>query len=563
MRSISVITVIVVSLAILASLAASVTVETNSGPVTGYSPTSGVNAFLGIPYAAPPVGTLRWTAPAAPATWTDALNATEFGHTCVQNSTGLTLTPGPAQIFDEDCLTLNVWAPSSGSGFPVMVWIHGGFLISGGSAQTVFDGVDFATNGTILVSFNYRLGNLGFLALNELEGSANGAFGFLDQQFALAWVQNNIGFFGGDSNSVTIFGESAGAGCVALHVTTPSSWPYFQHAILESSPAFAETNFIDEQIVIGEALVSRLGCAYSDPSLVLVCMRAQSAVAFAITTSQTLPSIACGPSQVTNLTVYQAVQQGRIHPGAILAGDVNNEGSIFIAAVFPTKITPEAYELSMAAFLSATMGVSAADASAMTTQYPCASYDPTDCRYAASALYGDLRYRCPTNALLHAALNVTGVTAYAFMFMHVPSYGTAALGSYHGSELPYVFETIGALNYSATAAEIQLGVDMKTAWATFASSGVPGTTTQPTWPAYSSPSYSRVMIDTGTWTTGSSEACSFFTPYFQNLYTQVVTTPTPSATATATPTPSPSSGWSQHLPRPIAMVILPLLLLLI
>jgi para-nitrobenzyl esterase len=197
-------------------------VTIDSGPVCGLS-VNGTNEWFGIPYAAPPVGTLRWQPPQAPTPWTTTLSATAFGSECTQSFGTTTL------LGSEDCLFVNVWAPASGSsGLPVLVHIHGGGFVfgSGNGDNTLLS----STGNEVVVSFNYRLGIFGFLADRAL-GPNSGDYGLEDQQAALRWVQNNIAQFGGDPSNVTIFGESAGGSSVCDQIASPTAKGLFERGI--------------------------------------------------------------------------------------------------------------------------------------------------------------------------------------------------------------------------------------------------------------------------------------------------------------------------------------------
>lgn len=190
----------------------------------------GVQSFLGIPYAAPPIGALRWQPPQRPAPRADARDATQYGAACVQGEDRLFgLTP---KRRSEDCLYLNVWAPPHPSGpLPVMVWLHGGAHRIGTAALPTYDGRRLASRGVIVVTLNYRLGYLGYFAW---PGLAGGNFGLMDQIAALHWVQDNIAAFGGDPKQVTVFGESAGGADVLYLMTSPAGRGLFRAAIVES-----------------------------------------------------------------------------------------------------------------------------------------------------------------------------------------------------------------------------------------------------------------------------------------------------------------------------------------
>ena len=224
----------------------SLTVKTAQGKVQGKAINEGkVKAFLGLPYAAPPVGDLRWKAPQPPAKWKGQRDATKFGAHCAQG-----------HVFDdmifqdsgesEDCLSLNVYAPADAkdkSKLPVMFWIHGGGYAGGGSSEPRHNGDFLPTKGVVLVTINYRLGPFGFLATADLAKEANGAtgnYGLLDMVAALQWVKANIAKFGGDPGNVTIFGESAGSFAVSTLMASPAAQGLFHKAIGESGAAFSD-----------------------------------------------------------------------------------------------------------------------------------------------------------------------------------------------------------------------------------------------------------------------------------------------------------------------------------
>ncbi|MEN3747404.1 carboxylesterase family protein [Sphingomonas sp. HF-S3] len=224
----------------LAAPALAQVVDTDSGSVRG-STVRGVASWKGIPFAAPPVGDLRWRAPQPVKPWRGVRPATAFSNDCMQipfAGDAAPLGTPPA----EDCLYVNVWRPATaraGAKLPVMVWIYGGGLVNGGASPAVYDGSEIARQGVILVSFNYRLGRFGFFAhpalseANEDNGLL-GNYGYLDQIAALRWVQRNVAAFGGDPNNVTVFGESAGGGSVNMLMTTPMARGLFQKAIVMS-----------------------------------------------------------------------------------------------------------------------------------------------------------------------------------------------------------------------------------------------------------------------------------------------------------------------------------------
>src|SRR5271169_183360 len=231
-------------------------VKTASGLVEGKDD-GAVHAFLGIPYAAPPVGQLRWKAPVAAAKWTGVRKATEFGAHCMQGKVF-----GDMNFRDaggsEDCLTLNVWIPAkpSAAKLPVMVWIYGGGFVAGTTSEPRQDGTNLAQQGVVVVSMNYRLGVFGFLVHPELAKesgrNAAGNYGLLDQLAALQWVHDNVAAFGGDPGNVTIFGESAGSFSVSAQMASPLAKGLFQKAIGESGAAFHSGGLSFEPLSVRE-----------------------------------------------------------------------------------------------------------------------------------------------------------------------------------------------------------------------------------------------------------------------------------------------------------------------
>src|SRR5262245_3827134 len=248
-------------------------VTTLSGAVQGQS-AGGACAFLGIPYAAPPTGDLRWKRPKPAAPWAPAvLTATVPPPTCAQlnNATGL-----PQGV--EDCLKLNIWTPGPlpPSGAPVIVWFHGGSFVNASANFAPQNGMNLAAlSGAIVVAPNYRLGPFGYLrnAALATEDLAAGNFGLLDQRAALVWVRDHIVAFGGDPENVTIAGQSAGGNSVSLHLVSPGSAGLFHRAIMQSGSASVRWRTSADAEAQGQDVTAALGCVNADPALVLSCLR--------------------------------------------------------------------------------------------------------------------------------------------------------------------------------------------------------------------------------------------------------------------------------------------------
>ena len=241
------------------------------GTLEGLRIDGGVRAFLGIPFARPPVGALRWQRPQANEPWQDARDASHFGPRCPQPPSS-----DPLDVASEDCLYLNVWTPAVDRPLPVMVWIHGGGNVNGSSFEPAYDGQFLARDyGIVLVSINYRLGVFGFFGAAGLaaESGSAGNQGLWDQQLALHWVQKNIARFGGDASNVTIFGESAGSADVCYHVAAPGSRGLFQRAISESGGCTSRVADADSAQRTAAAFAERMGCTGADA---LACLRSKS-----------------------------------------------------------------------------------------------------------------------------------------------------------------------------------------------------------------------------------------------------------------------------------------------
>ncbi|HLK37970.1 MAG TPA: carboxylesterase family protein [Polyangiaceae bacterium] len=246
---------------------------TDKGPVHG-SAAGGVRSFLGIPFGATTGGANRWKAPQPAAAWTSPRDVTKLGPICPQINPQ---TMGYDPTGDEDCLSLNVWTPDPAptSPLPVMVWIFGGAYEFGSGGSMPYGGAQLVPKGNVVVvTLNYRVGALGFFASGALaaEGSGGaGNYGILDQRAALQWVQTNIANFGGDKNSVTLFGESAGGNSTCIHLVSPGSQGLFQRAIVESGLCTKPAETLSGAETVGDAFASALGCSGSGA---LACLRA-------------------------------------------------------------------------------------------------------------------------------------------------------------------------------------------------------------------------------------------------------------------------------------------------
>lgn len=450
------------------------------GQVKGTSH-AGVNAFLGIPYAAPAVGRDRYREPQPVVPWTGQRDATSHGPTPAQ-------TPYPAPMDavlpsavtpGEDYLNVSVWAPAEGENLPVMVWIPGGAFVRGANSISTYDGSAFARDGVVMVGVNYRLGAPGFAALD----GAPTNLGLRDQIAALAWVRDNVSAFGGNPDSVTLFGESAGAMSVATLMASPGARGLFHRAIVQSGGATVACSLDDARLVSAE-LAAHLGVPATaeafgelDPDDVLA---AQTAVALAIQADPNPQrwgaSILAGGLGIMSLfpvidgDVVPGVPQAGIADGSaagmpLLLGTTKEEYRLFLVAAG----LADAVSTEMLPVLAARYGWPTRAIDAYTANRPDASAGDI-----ASAILTDAAFRVPTTALA-TAQHVAGGTVYAYEFAWPTP--VRRLGACHALELGFVFDTLDQGSAMAGEAAPQpLADEMHRAWVAFAREGKPGWT---------------------------------------------------------------------------------------
>ena len=451
-------------------------VATDDGPVRGVATPQG-RAFLALPYAAPPVGPLRWRPPQPTAAWVEARDATHGGANCIQ--AGL---PGSGRQ-SEDCLTLNLYTPASakpGDRLPVMVWIYGGAYDFGYASE--YDLSRLAQRQHVIaVAMNYRLGALGFLAHPALraESEGSGDFALLDQQAALRWVRANIAGFGGDPQNVTLFGESAGGWSVCEQLAAPGAQGLFTRAIIESGPCTSPDSAISQTAAEegGVAMAADLGCG--DPATALACLRALPAAPLVRAKPHRrglLGKASWAPAYGTPglpLSPRDAFQQGRFAEVAVMDGTNHDEARLFLDLNrFKGELYSEAsYEKIIGDFfLDKTPQVLAEYAAEARRSYADAYVDVvTDSTFACPAL--------TTNRLLERKAPV-----YAYEFDDPDAVTslprapfTPPLKAYHTAEIAYVLQTpwVGADPAKFDAAQSALSDRMQQRWAGFARSGAP------------------------------------------------------------------------------------------
>ncbi len=458
-------------------------VRTSGGLVQGFV-SRGVVQFRGIPYAAPPVGALRWHAPEPAAPWSGVLEATHYGPRCPQLPSG----NGPGST-NENCLYLNVFAPNglhADAGLPVLFWIHGGGFVNGSGDQ--HEGSLLArTDHMIVVSINYRLGIFGFLALPSLSSESSdhssGDYGLEDQQAALRWVSANARAFGGDPARITVDGESAGGWSVCDMLASPLVHGRFDAAIIQSGgcPSLR----LSTAEASGAQFAAAAGC--SDPSTAATCLRAKPASALLNTLPPSSILPVGGSGRVLPIAPAEAIASGRFNRVPVINGSNRNEGRTFTQGL---KLDQGAY----LAYLQTLFGADAAKVAAM---YPLSHYpQPYAAAYAAGAAMTDSGVLtgiggCGTVALTQALSRFTPTYQYEFNDEHAPAlnhnYPGYHWGSGHAMELAYLWPSFNngiPLYAQLTPAQRKLSNEMVRYWGAMAAGRAPVVAGQPPWPQF-------------------------------------------------------------------------------
>ena len=449
--------------------------------------TNGLLSFKGIPFAQPPTGNLRWHRPLPPTSHTGTLNATAYASDCYSS----TIPPVPHTVPpSEDCLFLNIWtgAQQATEKRAVMVWIYGGGFEFGSGSQAVYDGSNLAVQGVVVVTFNYRLGVFGFLALSDLdqEGTNSGNFGLQDSLAALTWVRQNIAAFGGDPDNITLFGESAGAHAVGLLMSSSLSQGHFDKAILESG-AFWDSEAgpletFSQARARGVAFQNKIGASS------LAALRATSAdsinaaAPWIVTTDPKLTAFA------PNLDNYVLKQNaGTVFTDGgqlkipLLAGWNVNEGQTFASYGIP-HTTKQQFEEGAKLYFGNEVPVP------FTSLYPDST--PEQLNRSAIDLVGDMVIREQTYTaadLQHRTAGLLPNSVYVYQYNYTSAFEPIPL---HTAEVPYVFGNFvpnprvfpgqGAPNSQDQA----FSTSVRTYWTNFAKTGNPNGHGVPQWPAY-------------------------------------------------------------------------------
>jgi para-nitrobenzyl esterase len=459
-------------------------VKTETGLVRGVpGRDANITVFKGLPYAAPPVGNLRWKMPQRARAWQGVRIADKFGNGCAQNF------PTAGFPKSEDCLYLNVWTPAKAGDatLPVMVWIHGGGLRVGSASEPIYDGEELARKGVVLVTFNYRLGVFGFFSHPELTkespNHASGNYGFIDQLLALQWVSRNIAAFGGDPKQVTIFGQSAGGGSVNAQLASPRSEGLFRAAICESG-AMGRTNLP----TLKQAEEAGVKLAESVGAKSLAKLRAVPADKLVAATLTVSGAVIDGWFMPENMLAR--FEQGKQNKVPYLIGSNSDEGQHMVKSALPAKgFTEQAnknYGAAAAEFLK--LFPASTDAAAK---------ESTQRQFSDNA----------AAQTWHVASSVakSKVPVYMYFFNYVDKGGYNAeppslgliLGADHGAELPYVFGLLNHWKAPVPEADRKLQDTMMKYWVNFARTMNPNGADLRGWKTFDGSGYDVMILGKG------------------------------------------------------------------
>lgn len=431
---------------------------------------NGVSVYKNVPFAAPPTGALRWRPPASAPAWTGVRDATAYGAACPQPERGDGGGGGRADFQDEDCLTLNVWAPQAAQNLPVMVWLHGGAHRIGSGTFPIYDGGALARQGVIVVTVNYRLGPLGYFAHPALTGEAGpddplGNYGMLDQIAALEWVHKNIAALGGDPTRVTVFGESAGGTSIVFLLANARARGLFQQAIIESGGGLQNPGTLAPQERRGVEIAAKIGLPATASANE---MRALPATQW-VTAAGSLQGAGFGPfidGRLVREAPWRAILEARAPDIPLLLGANDNEASVLT-----------------------TLGVSTAAlttlAGAREPELRALYGDVSQQEYARQAM-GDAFFVAPS--VWMARQTAAGASSFLYHFTYVAERRRGDVpGANHGSEIPYVFQTWDRLPLPAgflTEQDRAFAAMMSSCWISFAKTGAPVCDKGPAWPAF-------------------------------------------------------------------------------
>ncbi len=459
-------------------------VDAPAGVVEGVND-GAARVFKGIPYALPPRGRARWTPPKPMPRWSGTRSATEFGDACMQpNVLRGNIYAHDIGPMSEDCLFLNVWAPKDASKAPVFVWIHGGAFTTGSSSEAIYDGAKMAAQGIVVVSINYRLGVLGWLAHPDLSDESplhiSGNYGLLDQIEALRWIKANIAAFGGDPANVTIAGESSGGLSVVYLMASPGARGLFAKAIAQSAYMVSMPELSQGRYGLPSAEASGVKLVNTLRAPGIAGLRAMNA-ALLVNMAPASGFLALGTADghVLPRQLVDTFDRGEQAPVPLLAGFNSGEVRSLTILAPPTPASAADYEKTIRECYGDL-------ADAFLRLYP-----STDMRESILATTRDGLYGWTAERLAKKQ-TARGAPTFLYLWDHgYPSADDAGLHAFHASELPYVFGTLDRTTSfwpkaPATPAEAKLSDIMLGYWTSFARTGQPEAAGAPAWPIYGS-----------------------------------------------------------------------------
>ncbi|XP_070789555.1 cholinesterase-like [Pituophis catenifer annectens] len=512
-------------------------VRTSSGPIKGKQVLVGlrsVTAYLGIPYAEPPLGKLRFQKPLPHQPWKQTLEATSFGNSCPQfisRDVPEADIWSPKTPLSEDCLSLNIWVPhpQPSSPVPVLVWIHGGSYAFGTSSVDVFNGAPLAaTENVIVVTINYRLGALGFLYLPP---AAPGNLGLWDQQLALKWVKENAAAFGGDPSRVTILGHSAGGSCANLQLLAPKSQDFFAQVVIQSGTANAywALRSPEEAKRLSLEFVHLLGCSKDNVISIEHCLQTKNVSELirheiAMSFKGLLADFPFRPIIDGEFLLgdpEKLMEEGQFQAKPVLIGETSDEAATYVHYLFPnTTHNLINWEQLLKGIQLLAPNATEDFIRTIALKYSEGNNGPAKYRSAMSQFYTDRIYACP---MREAAGNIrkSGSPVYAYVFTHRPSWSVWPewITASHGADVPFVFGTLEStlpFNRTYTEAEARLSHKIMHYWAEFARTGNPtgSAASKDEWPLYNAAEQNFFLLNTEPFQERVKEHCDFLKSLF-------------------------------------------------